>query len=138
LRYGVTTVFAVPGVHNDPLLDACYAVRDRLRVIHTRHEQASAYMALGAALATGRPQIFMAVPGPGFLNAAAALLTAYGMNAPVIGLIGQIPKNLIDAGHGFLHEVRDQLGMAGHMTKYAARISRPSQAPAVVAAALHA
>ena len=48
-------------------------------------------MALGAALATGKPQAFAVVPGPGMLNAGAALLTAYGMNAPVIGLIGQIP-----------------------------------------------
>ena len=42
-------------------------------------------MALGAALATGRPQAYTVVPGPGLLNSAAALLTAYGMNAPVLG-----------------------------------------------------
>ena len=41
----------------------------------------------GVALATGKPQAFAVVPGPGLLNAGAALLTAYGMNAPVIGLI---------------------------------------------------
>jgi acetolactate synthase-1/2/3 large subunit len=136
IRSGVTTLFGIPGVHNDPLFDACYAVRDRLRVVHTRHEQASAYMALGAALATGQPQVFVAVPGPGFLNTTAALLTAFGMNAPVVALIGQIPQQLIDRGHGFLHEVRDQLGLAGHLTKFAARISAPHEAPALVATAL--
>ena len=63
----------------------------RLRVVHTRHEQGAAYMALGAALATGKPQAYCVVPGPGLLNSGAALLTAYGMNAPVLALIGQIP-----------------------------------------------
>ena len=57
LAHGIDTVYGVPGLHNDPLFDALYAVRDRLRVVHTRHEQASAYMALGAALVTGRPQV---------------------------------------------------------------------------------
>ena len=34
-------------------------------------------MALGAALATGKPQTYCVVPGPGLLNTGAALLTAY-------------------------------------------------------------
>ena len=80
-------------------------------------EQTAAYMALGAALATGKPQAFSVVPGPGLLNAGAALLTAYGMNAPVIGLIGQIPQADIDKGHGHLHEIHDQLGLLRHITK---------------------
>src|SRR3954447_16118918 len=122
LRHGVSTVFGVPGVHNDPLFDAFYFARGRLRGIHTRHEQAAAYMALGAALATGRPQVFAVVPGPGFLNTSAALLTAYAMNAPIIGLLGQIPQDGLERGYGFLHEIRDQLGMARHITKFTARI----------------
>ena len=31
---------------------------------------------------------YAVVPGPGLLNTGAALLTAYGMNAPVLALIG--------------------------------------------------
>ena len=46
--------------------------------IHPRHEQTAVEMALGAALATGKPQAFAVVPEPGMLNAGAALLTAYG------------------------------------------------------------
>ena len=48
-----------------------------IRTVHTRHEQGAAYMALGAALATGKPQAYAVVPGPGLLNPSAALLTAY-------------------------------------------------------------
>jgi acetolactate synthase I/II/III large subunit len=137
LRHGITTVYGLPGVHNDPLFDAFYDVRDRLRVLHTRHEQGAAYMALGAALATGRPQVFVVVPGPGFLNTTAALLTAFGMNAPVIAIAGQIPQDDLERGHGLLHEMRDQIGMAGHLAKYTARISAPHEAPALVAEAFH-
>ncbi len=137
VRHGLTAVYALPGVHNDPLFDALYRQRDKVRVIHPRHEQAAGYMALGAALATGKPQAFSTVPGPGFLNASAALLTAYGMNAPVLGLIGQIPQAQIDRAHGQLHEIHDQLGVARHFAKYVNRIRAPHEGPGLVAEALH-
>src|SRR5260370_37739770 len=89
-------------------------------------------MALGAALAPGEPQAFATVPGPGLLNAGAALLTAYGMNAPVIGLIGQIPQTDIDKGHGHLHALHDQLGLMRHILKWAERIRRPQEATTLV------
>ena len=79
IAHGVETVYTLPGVHNDPLLDALFKAGERIGTIHTRHEQGAAYMALGAALATGRPQTYAVVPGPGLLNTAAALLTAYGL-----------------------------------------------------------
>src|ERR1043165_1061036 len=136
LRHGVDTVYALPGLHHDPLFDAFYHAAGRLRVIHPRHEQTAAYMALGAALATSKPQAFAVVPGPGMLNAGAALLTAYGMNAPVIGLIGQIPQADIDKGHGHLHEIHDQLGLLRHITKWAERIRSPQEAPTLVSQAV--
>src|SRR5205807_9701117 len=67
-------------------------------------------LALGAALATGRPQAYAVVPGPGLLNTGAALLTAYSMNAPVLAISGQIPQAAIGRGLGHLHEIRDQAG----------------------------
>src|SRR3954452_8202879 len=136
VAHGIDTLFALPGVHNDPLFDAAHKASDRIRVLHPRHEQTAAYMALGAALVTGRPQAFRVVPGPGLLNASAALLTAYGMGAPVIALAGQIPSFAIDQGHGHLHEIHDQLGLLQHITKYAARISAPHEAPALVSEAV--
>jgi acetolactate synthase-1/2/3 large subunit len=70
------------------------------------------------------------------LNASAALLTAYGMGAPVIALAGQIPSFAIDQGHGHLHEIHDQLGLLRHITKHVARIRAPHEAPALVAEAV--
>ncbi|MCL4766947.1 MAG: acetolactate synthase [Hyphomicrobiaceae bacterium] len=132
LANGIDTVYGLPGLHNDHLFAAFHDAQDRLRVLHTRHEQTAAYMALGAALATGRPQAFAVVPGPGLLNASSALLTAYGMNAPVLAMVGQIPANDIDRAHGHLHEIPDQLGLMRHFTKAAARIRAPHEAPRIV------
>src|SRR5947208_10417151 len=53
---GLDTIYTLPGVHNDPFFDALFKASDRIRTIHTRHEQGPSLMALGAALATGKPQ----------------------------------------------------------------------------------
>ncbi|WP_428489192.1 thiamine pyrophosphate-dependent enzyme [Rhodopila sp.] len=138
LAHGIDTLFALPGVHNDHLFDAAHKASDRIRVIHPRHEQTAAYMALGAALATGRPQAFAVVPGPGVLNASAALLLAYATGAPVLALAGQIPSFAIDQGHGHLHEIHDQIGLLRHIVKQGERIRSPQEASERVAQAIAA
>ena len=130
LAHGIDTLYALPGVQNDHLFDACSSAGDALRTVHTRHEQGAAYMALGAALATGKPQAYAVVPGPGLLNSGAALLTAYAMNAPVLALIGEIPDAEIGRGLGHLHEIRDQAGIIARLVDHSARIREPAEAPA--------
>jgi acetolactate synthase-1/2/3 large subunit len=134
--HGIDTVYALPGVHNDHLFDALAISGDVIRTVHARHEQGAAYMALGAALATGKPQVYAVVPGPGLLNTGAALLTAFSMNAPVLALIGQIPQAAIGRGLGHLHEIRDQSGIISRLVDFSARIASPGQAPALVCEAI--
>ncbi len=64
IAHGLDTIYALPGVHNDVLFDALFKASERIRTVHARHEQGAAYMALGAALATGRTQAYSVVPGP--------------------------------------------------------------------------
>ncbi len=134
--HGINTIYALPGVHNDDFFDALVKNTATIRTVHTRHEQGAAYMALGAALATGRPQAFCVVPGPGLLNTAAALLTAYGMNAPVLALFGQIPQDAIGRGFAHLHEIRDQAGIIARLVDWSARIRAPNEAPRLIAEAI--
>ena len=136
--HGLDTVYALPGVQNDLLFEALFKFSDRLRTVHTRHEQGAAYMALGAALATGKPQAYAVVPGPGLLNSAAALLTAYSMNAPVLALVGQIPAADIGKDLGHLHEIRDQTGIIKRLVDHCALIRKPEQAARSTALALQA
>ncbi len=138
IAHGLDTVYALPGVQNDFLFEALFKFSDRLRTVHTRHEQGAAYMALGAALATGKPQAYAVVPGPGLLNSAAALLTAFSMNAPVLALVGQIPDADIGRGLGHLHEIRDQHGIIARLVDHAALIRKPQQASRATALALRA
>src|ERR1051326_8589878 len=136
--HGLDTIYALPGVQNDLLFEALFKFSDRLRIVHTRHEQGAAYMALGAALATGKPQAFAVVPGPGLLNSSAALLTAYSMNAPVLALIGEIPDADIGAHLGHLHEIRDQAGILKRLVDHSALVRKPEQAPRLLAEAMRA
>ena len=136
IAHGLGTIYALPGVQNDFLFEALFRAGDRMRVIHTRHEQGAAYMALGAALATGKPSAYAVVPGPGLLNSSAALLTAYSMNAPVLALIGEIPDADIGRHLGHLHEIRDQAGILKRLVDYSALVRKPEQAPRLVAEAM--
>ncbi len=138
INAGFDTIFALPGVQNDALFNALHDHRDAVRVVHTRHEQGAAYMALGATLATGQPAVCSVVPGPGFLNASAALATAYALNAPLLFMTGQIPLAQIGRGAGALHEIRDQSGMLRSLTKSAGLATHPSRVPEVMSAALAA
>jgi acetolactate synthase-1/2/3 large subunit len=138
LAHGIDTLYALPGVQNDLLFDALFKASDKIRTVHARHEQTAAYMALGAALATGKPQAYAVVPGPGLLNSSAALLTAYSMNAPVLALVGEIPDADVGRHLGHLHEIRDQAGIISRLVDHSARIRRPEDASRLSAKALRA
>lgn len=135
IEQGVDLLFGLPGAQLDPLFNALHDARDKIRVIHTRHEQGAAYMAMGYAASTGRPGVYAVVPGPGFLNSTAALCTAYAINAPVLCVTGEIPTAHIGQGLGLLHELPDQLGIMRRLTKWAERIESPADAPPLVAEA---
>ena len=42
---GVDTVFGIPGAHMYDFNDALARVSDKIRFVHTRHEQCAGYMA---------------------------------------------------------------------------------------------
>jgi acetolactate synthase-1/2/3 large subunit len=133
VAHGVDTVFGLPGAQIYGLFDAFHQAQ--LKVIGARHEQACGYMAYGYARSTGRPGVFSVVPGPGVLNAGAALLTAFGSNEPVLCLTGQVPTEFLGKGRGHLHEMPDQLATLRTFVKWADRIEYPGTAPALVSRA---
>jgi acetolactate synthase-1/2/3 large subunit len=137
-RQGIDTVFALPGVQLDGAFDALYdeQAAGNIAVFHPRHEQTAAYMADGYARVTGRIGTCIVVPGPGLLNASAALSTAYACNSPVLCVTGQIQSDLIGVGRGQLHEIPNQLEMIRSVTKYSARAVTPEQIPSLVADAV--
>src|SRR5258707_12339153 len=92
-------------------------------------------MAHGYARSTGKPGVSSVVPGPGVLNASAALLTAFGSNEPVLCLTGQVPTAFLGKGRGHLHETPEQLATLRTFVKWAERIEYPGDVPAKVSRA---
>ena len=133
VAHGVDTVFGLPGVQVYGLFDAFHQAQ-----LQGDRRAARAGLRLhGLRLCAldRQPGVFSVVPGPGVLNAGAALLTAFGANEPVLCLTGQVPTQFLDKGRGHLHEMPDQLATLRSFVKWAERIEYPDAAPTIVSRA---
>ncbi|HMK11478.1 MAG TPA: thiamine pyrophosphate-binding protein [Acidimicrobiales bacterium] len=130
-RWDVDVVFGLPGVQLDGLFEGL-ATEPAIRVIHTRHEQTAAYMADGYARVTGRVGVCAIVPGPGLLNAGAALATAYACGSRVLCIVGQVPNADLGRGRGVLHEIPDQQAVLRGLIARSEHATRPEDVPSVV------
>jgi acetolactate synthase-1/2/3 large subunit len=128
---GIKVVFGLPGVQIMHLYDAFYN-RSDIRVITTRHEQTTTYMADGYARVTGKPGVGLVVPGPGVQNASAGLGTAFSVSSPVLLLAGQIETAMIGRDTGALHEINDQLDIVRPVTKWCYRVRDGVEIPLAV------
>jgi acetolactate synthase-1/2/3 large subunit len=126
----VDTIFGLPGAQIYPLFEGIS--RTALKLIVPRHEQTAGYMAMGYAKSSGKTGVFCIVPGPGVLNAGAALCTAMGNCSPVVCLTGQVPSAYLGKGRGHLHELKDQLATLQSIVKEALRIDDASRTSAIV------
>lgn len=129
---GIDTVFSLPGVQIMSIFDSLYEFRDRIRLIQTRHEQATTYMADGYAKASGKPAAAIVVPGPGLLNATAGLGTAYASSSPVLLISGQIQSASMGKQKGELHEIDDQLDIVEPITKWNQRVTKTEDIPEAI------
>ena len=91
MDHGVRHIFGYPGGQLTPIYDAL-ARTPAIRHYLARHEQAAAFMADGYARATGKPGVCLAVCGPGVMNAATPLMTAFTDSMPVLLISGQVPS----------------------------------------------
>jgi acetolactate synthase-1/2/3 large subunit len=133
---GIDTVFGLPGAQLDPIFAALHDRQDRIRVMHSRHEQGCAYMAYGYAEVSGKIGTMLVVPGPGLLNAGAAIVTGYACNTQMLCLVGQGRSPLIGKGFGVLHEIPNQLETARGLVKWADKIDHASRIPGKIAEAI--
>jgi acetolactate synthase-1/2/3 large subunit len=134
-REGIRVVFGLPGVQ---LYGAIAGLRDEKSItfITARHEQATTYMADGYARAGGGIGAALVVPGPGLLNAAAGLSTAYSASSPVLMIAGQVPRRNIGRDVGVLHEVNDQMEAMAGVTKWRRRVLEVADVAGAVRAAV--
>ena len=128
---GVEVVFGIPGIQ---VYGVVAALRDEpgIRMVTTRHEQATTYMADGYARASGKPGVALVVPGVGLYNAASGLTNAYTRSSPVLLIAGQIPRGAIGKNLGAVHEIANQPDAVRSVTKWQRLASRPREVPNTV------
>ena len=101
---GVQVVFGIPGVDNLALFEALR--RSGIRIIPTTHEQGAAFMANGYGRATGKPGVFVTVPGPGLTNSLTPIAEALVDSTPMLGIVTDVPQS----DRSFkMHEIRQTL-----------------------------
>ncbi len=103
---GVPYVFGIPGHGDMAAFDALKDREDRIAVIAPRHEQAAAHMADAYFRASGRPLATLTSIGPGSMNVATGLTTAFVDSIPLISFTGGPQTYML--GRGVLQELERQ------------------------------
>lgn len=130
IENGIDVVFGIPGVSNLPFFEALR--RSGIRVIPTTHEEGSAYMAYGIGRVTGKPGVFITIPGPGFTNAITPIVEALVDSTPLLGIITSAHLT----GKKFqMHEI-DQTHLAQSVVKSLRTVGRAADIPSTFKALL--
>ncbi|MFZ3118798.1 MAG: thiamine pyrophosphate-binding protein, partial [Variovorax sp.] len=132
LAQGTDTVFCVPGESYLDVLNALYAQQEAIRVVVCRHEGAAAFMAEAHGKLTGRPGLCMVTRGPGATNASIGVHTAFQDSTPMILLIGQVGRDMIE--REAFQEI-DYRRMFGPFVKWVAQIDDVARVPEFIARA---
>ncbi|HEY7562176.1 MAG TPA: thiamine pyrophosphate-binding protein [Gaiellaceae bacterium] len=130
---GADVAFGVPGIHALAIWDGLRT--SPVRAVGLRTELSAGFAADGYARTSGRPAPLLLSTGPGALISLAALMEAASAHVPVIAIASQIPRDLIGAGRGFLHELPDQKASFEPVVKWAARAEDAEDIPRLVAEA---
>ncbi|WP_454689141.1 thiamine pyrophosphate-binding protein [Achromobacter aloeverae] len=101
-------------------------IREGIRMIDVRHEQAAAMMAQAYSRLLQRPGVCMAASGPGTINLSTGLANALIDCAPVVAIGGSSPISQV--GRQAFQEI-DQLRILGGCVKHAERLQSLARIP---------
>ncbi|HWL32100.1 MAG TPA: thiamine pyrophosphate-binding protein [Gaiellaceae bacterium] len=128
--HGAELAFCVPGESYLAVLDALYDAP--IRLVTCRHEAAAANMAEAYGKLTGRPGICLVTRGPGATHASIGVHTAYQDSTPLILLIGQVGRDMLE--REAFQEI-DYRRMFNSMAKWVAQIESAERIPELLARA---
>src|SRR3989441_5518692 len=128
---GVSHVFTLCGGHILPIYDGC--LREGIRVIDLRHEQAAAHAADAWARLTRNLGVAIVTAGPGVTDAVTGVANAFSARSPLLLIGGAAPLGL--RGLGSLQEV-EQVDLLRPITKGAWTVSETRQIPEVLTTAI--
>src|SRR5262245_34239347 len=130
-RYGVDTVFGIPGVHTLELYRGL--AESKIRHIAVRHEQGAGFMADGYARASGRPGVCVLITGPGMTNAATPIGQAFSDSVPMLIISSVNASDDLGKGRGRLHEITSQQAAIAPLTAFSHTVRSAGELPVVMA-----
>jgi pyruvate dehydrogenase (quinone) len=126
-EWGVEQVFAYPGDGINGLVAAFGKADDAPRFIQSRHEEMSAFAAVGYAKFSGRPGVCMATSGPGAIHLLNGLYDAKLDHVPVVAIVGQTERSAM--GGSYQQEVDLQALFSDVASEYLVEVNVPEQLP---------
>ncbi len=132
-RYGVDTLFGIPGVHTVELYRGLEA--SGVRHVTPRHEQGAGFMADGYARATGQPGVCLIITGPGMTNIATAMGQALADSVPMLVISSVNRRDTLGRGQGRLHELESQRNLVAGVARFSHTLLDPAGLPEVLARA---
>src|SRR4051812_15658287 len=128
--WGVEQIFGYPGDGINGILGALSRADDQPRFIQSRHEEMSAFEAVGYAKFSGRPAVCMATSGPGAIHLLNGLYDAKLDHVPVVAIVGQTARSAM--GGSYQQEV-DLLSLFKDVASdYVQMVTVPEQLPNVI------
>lgn len=128
--WGVSQVFAYPGDGINAILAAFGRAGDDPQFIQSRHEEMSAFEAVGYAKFSGTFGVCMATSGPGAVHLLNGLYDAKLDHVPVVAIVGQTNRSAM--GGSYQQEI-DLLSLYKDVASdYVQMVTVPEQLPNVI------
>ncbi len=129
-EWGVDKVFGFPGDGINGILAAWGRAENNPKFIQARHEEMSAFEAVGYAKFTGRFGVCTATSGPGAVHLLNGLYDAKLDHVPVVAIVGQTSRSAM--GGSYQQEV-DLLSLFKDVaSEYVQMVTVPQQLPGVL------
>lgn len=123
---GIEWAFGLVGGAIAPFCDAL--LRSQIRCIAGRHEGGSAFAALEASMASGKPTLVFTTTGPGLVNALNGIFAARVEGARILVVSGATSRN--HRGRGAVQELSEfMLGSSTELVRAATHLSVPLESP---------
>ncbi|MGW1346627.1 thiamine pyrophosphate-requiring protein [Kribbella sp. NPDC002412] len=126
----VDTVFGYPGDGINGILAAWTQAEEGPRFIQSRHEEMSAFQAVGYAKFTGRVGVCLATSGPGAIHLLNGLYDAKLDHVPVVAVVGQTSRSAM--GGSYQQEVDLHSLFKDVASEFLETVNVPEQLPNVL------
>ncbi|WP_020119167.1 thiamine pyrophosphate-requiring protein [Streptomyces canus] len=129
-EWGVDHVFGYPGDGINGLLAAWGRAGDQPRFVQSRHEEMSAFEAVGYAKFSGRLGVCAATSGPGAIHLLNGLYDAKLDHVPVLAIVGQTHRTAM--GGSYQQEVDLHTLFKDVASEFVETVTVPEQLPNVL------